>query len=96
MSRYDNINIALNDTNKRYYDLLLYPEIEQLPGDIFIITKANDRLDLLAYKYYNDSTLYWIISICNNITNTLFPEPGTQLCIPNFDRINDIIVNLGS
>ncbi len=38
----------------------------------------------VAYSYYNDPTLWWIISAANNnITKgALYPEPGTQLRIP--------------
>jgi hypothetical protein len=51
---------------------------------VYVVTTVGDRLDSLAYSYYNDSTLWWIISAANdNITKgALYPEPGTQLRIP--------------
>ena len=48
-------------------------------------TDPENRLDLLANQFYNDVTLYWIISIANpNKLNlgSLYPSPGSQLRIP--------------
>jgi nucleoid-associated protein YgaU len=51
---------------------------------VYVITTVGDRLDSLAYSYYNDATLWWVISAANNnITKgALYPTPGTQLRIP--------------
>jgi hypothetical protein len=41
-------------------------------------------LDLLANKYYNDKTKWWIIATANNINDaTFYVEPGIQLRIPS-------------
>jgi hypothetical protein len=59
--------------------------------DLYVITTIGDRLDYLAYSYYRDSGLYWIISVANNnvTKGSLFPVPGTQLRIPQ--DTNDIL-----
>jgi len=95
-SRYENITILKSsETRKQNFSTMIYPVVEQLLNDIYIITDQSDRLDLLANKYYNDSTLYWIISLANNILDgNLFIQPGTQLCIPNRNRISDIFTEL--
>jgi nucleoid-associated protein YgaU len=51
---------------------------------VYVITTVGDRLDNLAYSYYNDATLWWIIAAANNnaTKGALFPAPGTQLRIP--------------
>ena len=51
---------------------------------MYVITTVGDRLDSLAYSYYGDSNLWWVISAANNnITKgSMFPTPGTQLRIP--------------
>ena len=66
---YDNNSILYKD----------YPSDE----DIFVATETGDRFDTLAYQYYNDSTLWWIIACANNIHNASigFAE-GTILRIP--------------
>lgn len=81
--------------NKRIPETIFYPKIDKDDNDIYIITKENDRFDLLAYKYYNDSTFWWIIAKANNIFNgSLFIEPGIQLRIPtNIDLIIKNYIN---
>lgn len=85
MSRYENIPVLKTEfTNRPYYKSTFYPRIPLLASDIYVITNVGDRLDSLAYSYYTDSSLWWIISAANdNITRgTLYPVPGTQLRIP--------------
>ena len=91
MNRYDNPTIEYTSQGKRFYKQKFYPNIPLSETDDYIITTIGDRLDSLAYSYYNDSTLWWIIAIANNnITKgTLFPEPGTQLRIPT--NINAVV-----
>ena len=84
MDRYDNATKLKTDTGKPYYKSKVYPNIPLSSTDIYVITTSGDRLDSLAYSYYRDPTLWWIISVANNnITRgLLFPVPGTQLRIP--------------
>jgi len=84
MSRYDNNTILYTQQNKPYVKGKQYPNIPLSANDIYIITTIGDRLDYLAYSYYNDSALWWVISMANNnITKgSMFPTPGTQLRIP--------------
>jgi len=51
------------------------------------ITKENERLDILAGKYYGNGTLWWIIAAASGIGWGLQMPPGTILKIPN---INDV------
>ena len=83
-SRYDN-NITLKTSQgKPYYDSKRYPNIPLSENDLYVITTIGDRLDLLAYQYYNDANLWWVISMANNnvTRGSMFPAPGTQLRIP--------------
>ena len=84
MDRYDNATKLKTDTGKPYYKSKVYPNIPLSSTDIYVITTSGDRLDSLAYSYYRDPTLWWIISVANNnITRGLSsPVPGTQLRIP--------------
>jgi len=83
MKRY-NIDKQLTDKNKkRYFETTIYPSVNVSENDIYIITSVGDRLDIMAYNYYNDSTLWWIIALVNNIgKGTLYVEPGLQIRIP--------------
>jgi hypothetical protein len=90
MDRYDNIEILKDSEGKRYYKTVLYPQITPKISDIYVITDAGDRLDNIARKFYSDTTLWWIISISNNMNQcSLYPTPGTQLRIPT--EISDIL-----
>ena len=82
--RYNNNNFLKTSQGKPYLAGKQYPNIPLSASDVYVITTIGDRLDYLAYTYYNDSTLWWVISMANNnITKgSLFPIPGTQLRIP--------------
>lgn len=61
-----------------------YPIIPLSIDDIYVITTIGDRYDLLAQQYYNDFSLWWIISIANDNLpqNSLYPPVGEQIRIP--------------
>lgn len=85
MNRYQNSTILKTEyTNRPYYKGKFYPNIPLSESDVYVITTVGDRLDSLAYSYYNDSTLWWIIAMANNnaTKGALYPNPGIQLRIP--------------
>jgi nucleoid-associated protein YgaU len=62
----------------------IYPKIKPNNNDLYIISEQGDRLDLLANKYYGDTTLWWVIATANNINDaTFYVEAGIQLRIPS-------------
>jgi hypothetical protein len=80
--KYTNI-IKESDTNKNYFDSTIYPIIKPSDNDFYVISEAGDRLDLLAKKFYNDTTYWWIIAVANNLNDANFFVPeGLQLRIP--------------
>lgn len=98
--RYDKNVIYKTSSGKRYYKGKIYPDIPYSETDDYIITTIGDRLDSIAYSYYQDPELWWVISVANNnITKgSIFPTPGTQLRVPTdvnsvlilFDQINGL------
>jgi hypothetical protein len=84
MTRYDYPSILKTSQNKPYYNSRFYPNIPLSNSDVYIITTIGDRLDNIAYSYYNDVNLWWIIPMANNNSTkgSMFPVPGTQLRIP--------------
>jgi phage tail protein X len=84
MQRYDDSTILTTNNYRPYFKGRYYPNIPLLETDIYVITTVGDRLDSLAYTYYGDPTLWWVIAMANNnITKgALYPQPGTQLRIP--------------
>lgn len=83
MDLYKNIKTLTNKNNIQYKKNILYPYIEPSSSDIYVITVVGDRLDLLAYDYYSDTSLWKLISVNNFMDkDSIFIEPGTQLRIP--------------
>jgi phage tail protein X len=92
MDRYDNATILKTEfTNRPYYKGKQYPNIPLSESDVYVVTTVGDRLDSLAYSYYGDATLWWIIAVANNnaTKGALFPIPGTQLRIPT--NVNSVL-----
>lgn len=46
-----------------------------------------NRIDLIAYRYYRDCNLWWIIAEANNVLNPLKLEVGSVLRIPAIETI---------
>ena len=81
------------DTNKSYLESTIYPRIKASDTDFYIISEQSDRLDLLAKKYYGDTTLWWVIAVANNLNDAnFFVKEGLQLRIPQniFKISNDL------
>lgn len=58
--------------------------------DTFILNE-DQRLDILAGKYYGDSRYWWIIAIASGIGYGLQVPPGTIITIPNLgDTLSNI------
>jgi len=87
-------NITRRSDNKRVYKSIIYPEIVESNLDIYIHGKQTDRLDSLAFEYYNDVNKWWIIAHANKIKGTMFLPEETQIVIPmNIEKImNDFKV----
>ena len=97
MKRYAKTPIKIDKSGMRVYSTTYYPRIRINDGDKFIYTKEGDRLDLLAHKSYNDSTLWWILATANGIRGRVALRPGEILRIPSdvtsivekFNKINE-------
>jgi nucleoid-associated protein YgaU len=83
MGRYDKLNIQ-KKTNGLVFHSNLMPYFKAADSDVLIITEEDDRLDTLAFQFYKDASLWWVIAVYNNMTDVdLKLEPGLQLRIPN-------------
>lgn len=81
--RYTNTSIKKTTDGKTVYIPTVLPDIPETNTDIYIATETGDRLDTLAYTFYKDVSLWWIIAAANKIHNAPigFPD-GTILRIP--------------
>ena len=95
MKRYDSTPAKSRWDGRRVYFTTEYPKIEPSDSDIIIISSEADYLDSLAYKYYGDPTLWWVIALVNNLGKArMSVPPGLQLRIPT--AINDILVDFNN
>ena len=89
MSRYirNKVLAKLNPNGTRgtgYYKGVKYPEIPLSPDDIYVYAQEGDRFDSIANEYYNDSSLWWIISTANSSLpqDSYYLPLGSQIRIP--------------
>jgi hypothetical protein len=82
--RYENIEIKrLNGNRNRYYSNNVYPSIPVSAEDDYVIAVLGDRMDLIAFDFYGDPSLWWIIASANALPgDSLYLEPGMQIRIP--------------
>ena len=100
MNRYiqNSGNVFARYDGKRVFKTTRYPKIPIGFNDIYIVASETDYLDSLAYKFYKDYTLWWIIAQANGIKATLKAPTGKQIRIPqdistiisNFKRENNV------
>jgi len=83
--RYQNIKIVkYQDTGSQYYSNNVYPDIPLSNEDDYVITVLGDRLDLLAFDFYGDTSYWWVIASANALPgDSLYLEPGMQIRIPS-------------
>jgi hypothetical protein len=95
LERYKGAETTKDNNKKEVYKSVIYPSIELDPTDIWTVVYESDRLDLLAYKYYNDVRYWWVIAEANGLGNgSMTVDPDTRLRIPN--NIDKIISDFNS
>lgn len=83
-NRYRDIKQFTTTDGITYKANSIYPEVPLSDKDYYVITTAGDRYDTLAYQFYNDVSLWWIIASANNSQQaSLVVQPGVQLRIPH-------------
>jgi len=91
MKRYDATKVTVRFDGKRVYKTTQYPDIKPQESDTIVISNEGDYLDTLAYKYYGDPTLWWVIALANGLGKArMSVQPGLQLRVPV--SINNILV----
>jgi nucleoid-associated protein YgaU len=95
MSRYENNPIKKTFDGREVYRTKIYPNIPLKDTDVYVMTETGDRLDTLAFQYYEDSSLWWIIAAANNMHDApMGLQDGTILRIPlNYIQISNNFTN---
>jgi|DEB19_MinimDraft_3_1074340.scaffolds.fasta_scaffold140056_1 hypothetical protein len=82
MNRYEYANLD-NASGRRAYSSIRLLDIPKSYEDRYIFSRDGDRLDLLAYEFYGDTQLWFVLAIANNLGKGTFNVPaGLQLRIP--------------
>lgn len=83
MDRYQNRLRSSDGEGVKYYTSVLPRsfELEEVP--FIYVARDGDRLDNLAYAFYNSAQLWWVIARANKLSNGSIAVPaGTRLYIP--------------
>ena len=81
--RYEEVPNKIDENGRRVVRATLYPPIPRKDTDIYVHTTPGDRLDLLAYQYYGNVNMWWLIAEANAVGKGTFTiTPGTLLRIP--------------
>ena len=88
--RYNNtINLQTADNKTRYSTVIIPSAFD---NETAIRTTTLDRLDKIAYDFYQDATLWWVIAAANGIgKGTLVVPVNTRLIIPSIATVNTVI-----
>jgi len=82
-NRYKTIRRAVTEDGVPYIQNPVYPDIPETSEDIYLVTTARDRYDILAQQFYGNTDYWWIIAAANNSTrDSLYIEPGVQIRVP--------------
>ena len=83
MSRYKNTKAFVDINGRNYKGRVDYPKFPLKETDTYYVTISGDRLDLLAARFYQDVSEWWIIAEANSLEVLSFDmKPGVQLRIP--------------
>ena len=84
MNRYNQTRTYTTSKGKPYYGTTKYPSIPLSFDDIYVYATQGDRFDILAQQYYQDSSLWWVISSANSDLpqNSYYIPEGHQIRIP--------------
>jgi hypothetical protein len=97
MSRYS-ITPTIKDSNgKQRKATTIVPTFPVTGADTYIETTTPERLDKLAYTFYEDITLWWVIAAANGLgKGTLIVPSNTILRIPEKQDVINILIQANS
>jgi nucleoid-associated protein YgaU len=83
MNRYETASAIKDNKEKQKLSTVITPTPESNIADVFIQTTSVERLDLLAHKFYDDQTLWYVIAAANGLgKGSLYVPANSRLRIP--------------
>ena len=91
-NRYESTPKFNDKLGNRHFGITMYPKIPKSFSDIYVSAR---KVDILAHKYYEDSTLWWVIAQANNLgKGSISVSVPQRLRIPtNLDTILNNLEN---
>jgi hypothetical protein len=91
-NRYRATKILVDDAvspGRRRYGIWTIPKINIDSHRRHTVTGVDDkRLDVIAYRYYGDPTMWWVLAVFNGIKNQLTDmEVGQVIIVPRQDEV---------
>ena len=88
-SRYRNLDRLLDDESNLYVETTEPVKVPTSPTDTFhIVTKKDEnRLDLIAWQYYGNSLLWWVIAEASDVVDPFDVPRDTVLRVPDKSTI---------
>ena len=86
VSRYKIYRQIVENDGTTYLETVNQTPVIETESDIYHevdITEEN-RLDIIANRYYNDPSLWWVIAMANDLVDPFLIKVGTIVRIPNF------------
>lgn len=75
-----------------FWDVLDLPDILEQRDDLVHTVVGPDRMDLLAYRYYRDARLWWVIAAANDIEEVPTSlNIGDELRIPSPRYVTQVL-----
>jgi nucleoid-associated protein YgaU len=98
IERYQETEERETENNETFYETQLLPDIDRNPEDAVITVDNPDRLDRIAFRFYDDAKLWWVIAAANNLGRGDWIVPaGTRLRIPqNLSEVTNEIRDINS
>jgi len=73
-----------------FWDTLVLPPTRPRPDDLVYEVKSNDRIDLIAQRFYQNAVLWWVIAWANDLE--IIPtdlKEGMIIAIPSLDFVTN-------
>lgn len=88
-SRYRNLDWCKDEDGMYFIETYEHLEIPETNRDKYheVSSGEKNRLDLIAYRYYKNPALWWIIAEANNIIDPSIVEVGRVLRIPSRETV---------
>ena len=91
--RYSTARILQDEDKRRRFNTIIFPPMPEANGDLYIQITTPDRLDKLAYIFYDNASLWWVIAAANGLGKGTYMVPAeTRLRIPEKTNIQQVII----